>query len=137
MRPLERIQVGLALLFAALALMLRGGGVLPVIPSTPLAAKGVLVVEEKQDRGNLPASQLAALDSAELRELVTAAGGEWRHVDRDQTLESGPWADAFARERTTLPWWIVSDGRRGEEGPMPETTAAAREVLGKYFAAGD
>lgn len=132
MRPREYLLFGMALLLVAAAFAMQGGGI-AILPSTPLATKGVLIIEEKEDRGKLPSSQIAAMDSAELRGMVTEAGGEWRLIDDDQTMEPGPWADAMKRERTELPWWLVSDGTRGEEGPLPDDMDGMQGVLAKYF----
>lgn len=46
---------------------------------------------------------------------------------------SKPWADAMKRERKSLPWIVISNSRTGYEGPLPNTSSEALELLKKYI----
>lgn len=46
--------------------------------------------------------------------------------------EAKRWRDALARPRTSSVWWIVSNGKTGEEGVPPSDPDKALEILRKY-----
>lgn len=115
----------------------------PIDPAGPIIGKGlrVLIVEETAQRSSLPAPQLAELTSGTvfdyLNEKCTAeAGGKkaWRIFDKDTDVsqEAKFWQDAMGRKRDSLPWLIVSNGRKGFEGPLPANTEALLELIRKY-----
>ncbi len=100
-----------------------GGGPAPVPPSpAPIPAAGlhVLIVEETDDRGRIPAGQLASLTTTKIQAAVEAAGGQFRQYDDDPAISDPLWSAARARPRTALPWIIVSHGAKGGvEQPLP------------------
>jgi hypothetical protein len=59
---------------------------------------------------------------------------EWRIFDKDVEIsgEQKHWVDAMKRDRKTLPWVIISNGKTGYEGPIPETADAFMSLLKKY-----
>lgn len=99
----------------------------------------VLIVYESKDLSKLPAAQQAILFDQDVRAYLTAkcvkgADGktsEWRMVDPNVVVapDSVVWAKALARERKALPWLIVSDGKRGFEGPLPANKADAMKII--------
>lgn len=59
---------------------------------------------------------------------------EFRIVDPQLVTAptSALWAKAMARERKSLPWIVVSNGKNGFEGPLPKTKAETLALLAKY-----
>jgi hypothetical protein len=108
----------------------------------PVAGFRVLIIEERQDRSQLPKSQALALDSAEVmeylnRKCVMGPDGktpEWRKYDDDVDLskESAVWQQAIKLPRTSLPWIVISDGTKGISCPFPKTTPDVLALLKQY-----
>jgi hypothetical protein len=42
------------------------------------------------------------------------------------------WQDAFARPKKSIPWILISNGKTGFEGPLPNTTDELLTLLKKY-----
>jgi hypothetical protein len=59
---------------------------------------------------------------------------EWRIWDNsvDASGDSKLWQQAFARKRDVLPWILISDGKTGYEGPLPEKTDPLLALLKQY-----
>ena len=102
----------------------------------------VLIVEDIKQRIKLPPEQLDILFNKKVREYLntkcvadkdgkTRAWRIWPQ-DVDASSESKTWQDAMKRKRTTTPWIIVSDGKKGYEGPLPKDVDATLELLKKY-----
>lgn len=111
-----------------------GGGILPA-PSTapfPTDKLSVLIVEETEDRIKLPRQQLAAITGTQWKAIVPT--GQWRVLDQHVTLSTeSQWVkDALAVKRDSVPWLLISDGKAGFSGPMPENEADLIELLKKY-----
>ena len=124
----------------------------PPVPPTPPAppepapipAEGfrVLTVVETGELSKLAGGQHAALYSKEVRDYlnsrcVVGPDGktkEWRIWDQhaDPSAEQAHWREAMKRPRQSLPWVLVSDGKRGYEGPLPATPEAFLELLKRY-----
>jgi hypothetical protein len=132
-----------------LLLAFSGGGVLPIpIDPPPITEPGfrVLVIEETAERGKLPKDQLTILTSTEVRAYLNAKcvkgpdgkTPEYRFFDKDTDLshESEVWQKAMAAAKGTqgfvVPWLIVSDGKKGEDGPLPANVADMMTELKKY-----
>lgn len=116
---------------------------LPTLVSTaPIKAPGfrILIVEESSQRHTLPASQVAIFTSAAITEYANAKCAkiegvpEFRVYDPDVPLtsESETWKEAMAVARTSLPWLICSDGKRGYSGPLPKTVDETLAILKRY-----
>ena len=111
----------------------------PPIPSE--GGLSVLIVDE-QDDYDTPAYEpyLPVLNSTELLtyldEHCAKVDGvpEWRHWDDDIEIveQSQKWRDAMSIPRASLPWIVVSNGRTGYSGPLPQSEAATLELLRKY-----
>ena len=123
----------LILLFATY--LNNGGGIGGGAPF-PANKLSVLIVEETEDRDDLPTSQVSAIESAIWREYVLSKGGEARVLEPEAKLSNEePWvAPALAVKREKLPWLVISDGKRGYSGPLPENldglTAKLKEIGG-------
>lgn len=115
----------------------------PVDPA-PIPVDGfrVLFVVETSDASKLPKEQLAILTSGEVRgylnsKCVSGPDGvtkEWRQWDQNVKTdgESKLWQDAMKRNRASLPWIVISDGKTGFEGPLPATIQATLALLRKF-----
>lgn len=146
--PLRPILIAAVCVLACMLAEARGlpaGCDLPsfVVPiSAPIADAGfrILIVEESSQRRDLPASQAAIFSSAELSDYAKAkcvsvdGVPEFRIYDPDVVLtnESDVWRKALAIERKSLPWLIVSDGRRGFSGPLPLTLDETMAIVKRY-----
>lgn len=120
------------------------GCVQPIIDPdpAPIPAPGfrVLVVEETEERQNLPQDQLNALMSTTWREycdqhcVKVDNVPEYRVFDQNQDMEheSDIWKAAMARPRTQLPWIIVSNGKTGVEKPYPANLDEKMALLRQY-----
>lgn len=103
-------------------------------PYTPLIAGdglAVLIVYESND----VSPQLSDLMYAEgWQTLVNESGGQFGIFDQNQVISDPKWRDALARDRTSLPWVVVSGKKSGFEGPLPvkeeELIALIREHAG-------
>lgn len=108
----------------------------------PIPADGfrVLIVYESADLSKLPANQQSALFSRKVRDYLDSKcvqDGQtkaWRVWDKDIDVvaESRLWQDAMKREKKTLPWIIISNGKTGFEGPLPENADKTLELLKKF-----
>lgn len=110
----------------------------------PIAGEGfrVLVIYESAELPKLPAAQSAILYAASVRDYLRARcakdadnpQGAWRMWDKDvdASAESQPWKDAMKRERKSLPWVLISNGRTGYEGPLPGTITETLTLLQRY-----
>jgi hypothetical protein len=137
MQPSNRNYDGwIAIALIALLVLPRimgGGGILANAP-IPEAGLHVLIVEETEDRRQLPQSQVNIFTSVTLREYLDSKAKAWRIFDQDVDLEreSEVWQKAMGRERASVPWIVVSNGRTGHEGPLPKTVAETLTLIKKY-----
>lgn len=63
---------------------------------------------------------------------------EWRIVDKDSpaVANAGVWPEALKRtEGKKVPWLLISTGKTGFEGPLPESKEAAIELVKRYAGA--
>lgn len=114
-------------------------------PPAPISGDGlrVLIVEEPADRASLPATQYDLLFSKTFQDFLTSntakdsdnKNGAWRIWPAKANTKdaSQSWQDAMKRERKSLPWIIVSNGKTGFEGPLPKTEEEATNLVKKYM----
>lgn len=115
----------------------------PVPPSPapiPVAGFRVLIVEETAERGKLTAGQRAAIFGKATRDFLDAKcikesnqAGYWI-LDKDVNVSglADHWRVVFSRERKSHPWLIVSNGKTGWEGPLPDKIEDTMALLVKY-----
>lgn len=118
----------------------------PVPPPdpAPIPVEGfrVLIVEDIKGRDKLPPAQLAVLFDKKVRDYLQAKcvtesdqkTRAWRiwPQDVDCTGEQKLWQDAMKRKRAQVPWIVISDGKKGYEGPLPENVEKTLDLLMKY-----
>jgi len=108
------------ILLLLLFLVLRGGGGGSSAPF-PADKLSVLIVESTEARSTMPAAQTAARDSTLWRAYVESKGGQWRVLDDQTNIDKeADWVKAgMAVKRDSIPWLLVSDGKRGSSEPQP------------------
>jgi hypothetical protein len=81
----------------------------------------VLIILEKTQQHELPASQIAIAFGRDTEQYVAAKGGSLAVLDKDDPAKALPkaWQDAMKRPRTSLPWVLIGNGVTGYEGPLP------------------
>lgn len=115
----------------------------PVPPGpAPIALDGfrVLFIYESEDK--LTSSQRVILTSSTIRNYLKskcvkgmdAMTPEYRFFDKDSNVsrESPHWQQAFNRPRASLPWLVISNGKNGFEGPLPQTVDETLAKLKLY-----
>jgi hypothetical protein len=144
---MKRYAAPLLLLVAAVLLVT---GKLPslqwnLFPSVaPIQEPGfrVLMVYESADLSQLSEAQKSVLYSTKIRQYLNAkcskgADGktpDYRIIDQDTDVsgDANWWQEAMKRERKSLPWLVISNGKTGFEGPLPKSVDEALAVLKKY-----
>jgi hypothetical protein len=113
-----------------------------VKPSTsPIKADGlhVLIVYKASD--TLPSSQNAILYGERARKLldekcVTDARGQKAYRIFPDTVEFGGelavWKETMARQRQSIPWIVIGNGKDGYEGPLPANVDDFETLVNKY-----
>lgn len=102
----------------------------------------VLMVYESADLSQLSESQKSVLYSTKIREYLNAKcskgvdgkTSDYRIIDQDTDVsgDSDWWQEVMKRERKSLPWLVISNGKTGFEGPLPKSVDEALAVLKKY-----
>lgn len=113
-----------------------------VVPPIPAPGFRVLIVYETADLPKYPKGQLATLYGKEVRDYLSAKcvkgddgkTAEWRIWDADVSTagESKLWQEAMRRPRGKPPTILISDGRTGYEGPLPNTIEETLSLLKRY-----
>lgn len=111
----------------------------------PIKAPGnrVLLIYESGELSKLPPKQSNQIYSKALREWLTQKcvtdtdnpKGAWRIWDKDVDAsgEAKPWQDALKRDRKSVPWLIISNGKAGYEGPLPADAESTLALLKKHL----
>lgn len=113
----------------------------PTPDDAPIPEPGfrVLIVYETGD--NLPPGQQSILYGKQTRDWLNAncvkeADGTAAYRIFDQNVDVTDalpvWKTAMARERESIPWLLVSNGKSGFEGPLPATVTEFLELCGRY-----
>lgn len=114
----------------------------PVEPPAPIPGDGLRILIVYDEMKPLNPGHDAIIFGAENRKYiddVTVVGPdgkkkEWRIFPSkinfaDDTLV---WKNAMTRPRSSLPWLIVSNGKTGFEGKLPESEADFKAVVERY-----
>jgi len=105
----------------------------------PVAGLRVLIVHETMDT-NLTKEQQVAIYGKTLRDYLRSKCVKVDDVpeariwdkDVDTTNASKLWQDVMKRERKSLPWIVVSNGKTGFEGPLPKDTEEIMNLIKKF-----
>jgi hypothetical protein len=108
----------------------------------PLEGFRAIILYESGEVSKLPVAQQNVLYAKSVRDYlnskaVVGADGktkEWRIWDKDvdAASEAKHWQDVLKRPRTKTPWIIISTGKSGYEGELPDTVDKTLELLKKY-----
>lgn len=108
----------------------------------PLIGLRVLMVYETSELPKYTKEQSTVFFSKSVRDYLNSncpigpdgKTREWRIYDKDVDVsgESKTWQDAMKRDRKSTPWVIISNGKTGYEGPLPENVDKTLELLKKY-----
>lgn len=116
----------------------------PTPGPAPIPGDGLraLFVFESGKLQTYPPGQLAALYSKTVRDYLNARCPKgpdgvtperrWYDADQDVSAESKTWQDAMKRPRASLPWVIISNGKAGFEGPLPNSIEELLALLKQY-----
>lgn len=111
----------------------------------PIPVKGlrVLIIYDPGAEDKMPIEQKAIIFGQPMRDYLNTRcvlgpdnkTREWRIYPTDVKIETAPkiWRDAFARQRSSVPWLIVSNGVTGFEGELPSDVASTKKVIGKHI----
>lgn len=114
--------------------------VVPDDPDVPVGKIQVVIIEDPQQRNNIPASQLASMDSRLVRDYarshcqVTEGTPDFRVLSLRQDVSNQPsWIqEAFKVQRTALPSIVILSGSKIISGPLPNTVEETLTLLQKY-----
>ena len=107
----------------------------------PIALPGlrVLIVYEQDDVNKYSAATQAILYGASMRAYLesicvknVAGMPEYRVFDKDVVAEQGTWKTALTRPRKSVPWIIISNGKKGFEGPLPESESETKTLIARF-----
>lgn len=109
----------------------------PVILPTKLQ---VVIIEDPAERANIPASQIAIMDGAELRDYckthctITDGTPDKRVLSVRQDISGQPeWVkQAFAEPRTSVPLLVILTPTKKISGPLPKTIEETMTEIKKY-----
>lgn len=113
-------------------------------PDAPFAAPGlaVLIVYESAELAKLSKGQLNTLYAKSVRDALRAdcfkddgnRNGAWRLWDKDDDPkdESKMWRDAMKVKRESVPWVVISNGKTGFSGPLPDAPEKLIDLVAKY-----
>ena len=109
-----------------------------VVP-IPVDGLRVLIVYEMDDMNKYKQATRAIISGASMRSFMdsvcvknTAKVPEYRVFDKDTIAEPGIWKNALARPKKSVPWIVISNGKHGFEGPLPETEADTQALIARY-----
>lgn len=111
----------------------------------PIAGDGVkvMIVYESEKTREMPAAQQLILYSSGFRKYLdgvcaddpqTGTKKAWWIIDQNADASSlaKPWQDALKRQRSSVPWLLISNGKTGWEGPLPANVDDATALVKKY-----
>lgn len=107
----------------------------------PEAGFRVLVIYESEFKEQIPILQKAIITGAEVRNYLDKAcakepdgGAAYRIYDQhvDASADYPVWKTAMERRHESIPWVLISNGKTGYEGPLPESPSKFIELCKKY-----
>lgn len=102
----------------------------PPIPGDGLRVLMVYETSKTNEPGHLPLFSKTIRDYLDAK--CVAAGYRIFDKDIDASRDNKIWQDAIKRPRTQIPWIVISNGKTGFEGPLPQTVPETLELLKKF-----
>ena len=107
----------------------------------PVAGFRVLIVYESAEMTKYPIETQVIIAGADVREFLDkhcvdedgTPGYRIYDADINTANDLEVWQNAMQRDRSELPWVIVSNGKTGFEGPLPDTPTEFLELCKKYL----
>lgn len=121
-----------------------GPGPTPPQPPAPIPEVGfrALIIFDETSGAQLPQGQQDAIYGEAFRLLLSSKAvkgpdgktPEWRiwGKDLDVSGETKLWQDAYRLPHERLPWLILSNGKTGYSGPLPEKIEDSMALVNKY-----
>lgn len=123
---------------------------IPIVPDDPapfaLEGNRCLIIEDRSERTKLTSDQLAVLTGGTVRQYLMqhCADGpdgspEYRiwDVGQDLTYVPDEWRSVFDAAKSdpefAPPWMVISNGKTGTTGPLPESPEAMVSQLRRFF----
>lgn len=109
----------------------------PDVVPVPTTTLHVLIVEEMDSRGELPASQVSIFTSTDLRKWLTESKAQWRIFDRDVPQEqlADVWKAGLKKVSESglqLPVVLVSNGSKGTIEKLPKSVGELTTLLERF-----
>ena len=106
----------------------------PVDPVPDVSGYRVLIVEETEDRNELPQEQLAILTSASFRKWLSDNEISYRIWDEEVPVEGedASWGKLLDLERNSSPWLIVVGKGDVFSGPLPSPLEETKKLIERY-----
>jgi hypothetical protein len=99
----------------------------------------VLIVYEQDDQAKYKPDQIKQLYSLTLRKWLNekcvkdaAGNAQFRVLDEEVEGESSIWLTALKRKRDAMPWIIISNGKTGFEGPLPDKESDTKTLIERF-----
>lgn len=104
----------------------------PVVPD--VSGYRVLIIEETENRNELPQEQLAILTSATFRKWLSNNQISYRIWDEEVILEGEDpsWGKLLDLERNGSPWLIIVGKGGGFSGLLPTTLQETKDLIERY-----
>lgn len=103
--------------------------------TAPIPAEGLhVLIWRETDLNRVPEAQLEQFYGVRLRAWMKASRVDFRIWDQniDAANETAEWQAAAKVKPGSLPWIVVSNGKTGYAGPLPESTEATIALLEKF-----
>lgn len=111
----------------------------PTPDNAPFPANGLHVLVVYETGENLPPKQQQIIFGTQSRDYLRQAcksepQGSWRIYDQnlDVSAESATWQAAMGVKRDAVPWVVISNGKTGFSGPLPENVEKFIDLVQKY-----
>lgn len=114
----------------------------PTPDPAPIPEPGFRVLMVYETGEVLPPGTSSVMFSKQVRDYLDAkcivgrdgVTKEWRIWDKDvdTSNETPTWQAAMKRERKSVPWIVISNGKTGFEGPLPSNVPDAMTLLKKF-----
>lgn len=111
------------------------GAIADLPPPVPGEGFHLLIVEETEQRASLTPDQFRMIFGADTRKLIRDSGCQFRIWDQHVNAVGEPvqwFRDALTVPRESIPWLIISNGKSGYSGPLPEKLEEFEAIVRRY-----